>query len=555
MVLRAGYAALALQLQEAMDSGDALSANDIRSRLSDAINDAHRGTGKWAYYIDHFGDGESGDVIYCCDGDTCRASYEISDTAGAAKCVIDIEHAEDVIPRTVYEPEADEAEHYATMETALKAETLYTGLPVYERFISKAERDKASADDFAGKGKSFPILKPEDVKAAAASIGRAGPGNMGPSGIKARIIAIAKRKGWTSQLPKSWQSDSETKEAAPPAAGTGTLRLVESSAAWLAEIPLREASGLRTNYPIRIINPGTGSTAHYSADVLKREAAKFRPGTLMFWNHPTPVEEAARPEGDLNNLAAITTSQGVWKDDGPKGPGIYAEAKVMADYAEKVAERAPHIGLSIRAGGERDGSKMVEGKPVLKEFSYIESVDYVTKAGRGGLALAEAARDAGVLEIPTQEAGMTADETKKLIEAAVAPYQQRLLRSDAREEATRLLEGVALPAAAKTKIIERATTTVPTTAEGAIDLAKFREMVVAEAKAEGEYLAAISPQGRVTGFGAPGPMLVPPKPEEIAAREAQEKADFEAYVKIYERQGMSRKAAEFAARGREEDVA
>ncbi len=348
-------------------------------------------------------------------------------------------------------------------------------------------------------------------------------------------------------------------EAAQPA-DTGPLKLVESLGAWVEELPLREATA-RVNYPIRIINPGTGSTAHYSADVLKREAGKFKAGTLMFWNHPTAAEEAARPAGNLDNLAAITTSQGVWKDDGPKGPGIYAEAKVMADYAEKVAERAPHIGLSIRAGGERDGNKLVEGKPVLKEFSYIESVDYVTKAGRGGLALAEAARDAGVL-IPTQQetAGMTEAEATKLIEAAIAkataPYQQRLLRSDAREEAVNILRGVSLPEPAKARIVERATASVPTTADGAMDITKLREAVVAEAKAEGDYLAALNPHmGRVTGFGSAGPQLVAPKPEELAAQEAQTAREFEAEVKIYERQGMNRKAAEFAARGREEDVA
>ncbi len=118
--LRAGYIALALRLQEAADAGDSLSAGDVRSRLSDAINDAHRGSGKYAYYVDHFGDAESGDVIYSCDGDTMRAPYEITDTPGAAKCTIDMDNAEDVMPRTIYEPEADEDEAYAAMEEALK---------------------------------------------------------------------------------------------------------------------------------------------------------------------------------------------------------------------------------------------------------------------------------------------------------------------------------------------------------------------------------------------------------------------------------------------------
>jgi len=336
-------------------------------------------------------------------------------------------------------------------------------------------------------------------------------------------------------------------EAAKPA-DTSPLRLVEShGACFLDEIPLREAAGVRTNYPIKIIDPGTGSTAHYPADVLKREAAKFKPGTLMFWNHPTRAEEAARPEGNLDNLAAITTSQGVWKDNGPKGPGIYAEAKVMADYAEKVNERAPHIGLSIRAGGERDGSRVVEGKPVLKEFSYIESVDYVTKAGRGGLALAEAARDAGIL--PIQEVSMTEAEAKQLIEAATAPLRQRALRGDAREEAARLLRDIELPEAAKTKITERAIASVPTTAAGELDTTKLRECIVAEAKTEADYLASIVGSGKVRGMGS-APAVPAPKPEDIAAREAQAKSEFESDVALFESFGMERTAAEFAAKGR-----
>src|SRR4051812_12067314 len=112
-MLRAGSMALAFRIQEAMDAGDSLSAGDIRTRLSDSIRDLYRGTGKWAYYIDHFGDGESGDVIYSCDGETCRAPYEISGGASGetAKCIINTDDAEDVVPRTVYEVEQDEADH------------------------------------------------------------------------------------------------------------------------------------------------------------------------------------------------------------------------------------------------------------------------------------------------------------------------------------------------------------------------------------------------------------------------------------------------------------
>ena len=74
----------------------------------------------------------------------------------------------------------------------------------------------AGSGDFAGKGKSFPILKASDVSwAAARSMGRAGADNYTPDVIKRNIIRIAKAKGWASELPKSWQDDStDSKESA-----------------------------------------------------------------------------------------------------------------------------------------------------------------------------------------------------------------------------------------------------------------------------------------------------------------------------------------------------
>ena len=153
---------------------------------------------------------------------------------------------------------------------------------------------------------------------------------------------------------------------------------------------------------------------------------------------------------------------------------------------------------------------------------------------------------------------MSTEEAKKLIEAAVsaatAPLIERAIRGDAQSEGTRLLESVALPAAAKSRIIERAIKSVPTK-DGAFDADKFREMVVAEAKAEGEYIAQLTGGGRVFGMGVGMTLPPAPKPEEIAAREAREKSEYEADVAIYEAQGMSRKAAEFAAKGRPEEFA
>ena len=107
------------------------------------------------YYLDHDGDGETGDVIYCCDGDISKAPYVISgvdDGTGNMKaaCTIDCANAVDVVPTTTYQEEADD-EDFGSMEESHKRNRIYTELlRCTKRFISKAERDKADSAGFRG---------------------------------------------------------------------------------------------------------------------------------------------------------------------------------------------------------------------------------------------------------------------------------------------------------------------------------------------------------------------------------------------------------------------
>src|ERR1700685_3704088 len=102
MVLRSGFLVLAHKLQEAAD----MSHSDVRKRLSDAVSDAHRGTGTYAYYVDHTGDGESGDCIYSTDGGMKKAPYELSNVGGKATANLDTANAVNVHPVTSYQEEA-----------------------------------------------------------------------------------------------------------------------------------------------------------------------------------------------------------------------------------------------------------------------------------------------------------------------------------------------------------------------------------------------------------------------------------------------------------------
>ncbi len=341
------------------------------------------------------------------------------------------------------------------------------------------------------------------------------------------------------------------KERALPGNTTG-LKLVESAGTgFLETLKLRE--GARTSYPVLLITPGTGSSAHYSAEVLKKAAdeGKFPAKSFMYWNHPTAAQEAARPEGNLDDLAAVTTTAGVWKENGPKGPGVYAEAKPMADYAEKIESRAPHIGVSIRAGGTTSG-KLVNGKPDLASIDYIESVDYVTKAGRGGMALAESEKFTQLLEEfnEGEVSDMDATEIKKLQESLATQTAinerllKRALRADALELAGAVLATTSLTEAQRKFVAESVlgSADIPreiAMKEGALDATKLTEAVNAAAAA---YSATLPATGGVRGLGA-GPMLVQESAEVKAARVEALKESQAAQVQALMVMGLSEAAA------------
>jgi hypothetical protein len=175
----------------------------------------------------------------------------------------------------------------------------------------------------------------------------------------------------------------------------GTLALVES-ASTLETIVLKEA---KADYGIKLIAPGKGSSAFYPKEVLERDGPKvFKAGTHVYLNHPTAAEEASRPEGDVKNLAGVLTTSAVYNEAGASGPGLYARMKVFADHAQTVEEKAPHVGMSIRASGIAESGKSKDGLPVLKELTSAESVDVVTKAGAGGMILQEGARPVSAKE-------------------------------------------------------------------------------------------------------------------------------------------------------------
>lgn len=311
-------------------------------------------------------------------------------------------------------------------------------------------------------------------------------------------------------LPRTVYDKVATESAGASAEG---VKLTES-AKFTEEIRLKEAT--TTDYAVKLIAPGRGSSAYYPADVLERDGPKiFTSGTHMYWNHATAQQESQRPEGDLNELAAVLTSNAYYDTNGKEGAGLYARAKVFADYAEKVQEKAKYTGLSIRARGTMSEAKAPDGKPgMLARFTAAESVDFVTKAGAGGKVLTESA-DAGANNSQTREASdMDAAEVTKLVEAgvkaAMAPLQaenkklsERLtITAEAPAVINEYFSGVRVSPAIMERVTRRAMEAADRyMVEGKLDVTKFKTFIEAETKDEAAFIERATGGRVVIGMG------------------------------------------------------
>lgn len=190
---------------------------------------------------------------------------------------------------------------------------------------------------------------------------------------------------------------------------TDGLETVFESVSFDIPETVKESKATSPTVLMKLIGPGWGSSAYYSAKVLKEAAPVFGKGTHMMWNHQSASEEVDRPEGNLSHLAAVLTESSKWMDNGPKGAGLYANAKVFSDYAQAVMEKGPHIGVSINAGihahvGEAEGRS---GR-IADKFIRAYSTDFVTKAGAGGAPVVPVSESLRVPILTTEVSDMDA---------------------------------------------------------------------------------------------------------------------------------------------------
>lgn len=421
--------------------------SDIRGHLNDALGDS-------GYIHDVNGDDKSGDVIYSRKGEMKKAPYKIRSGAdGKASAKIDHKAGVKVTPRTVWDADEDDS----ASESARRSE-------------SAADKSQGS-----GNNDSRRASQESDTRSTGRGSDAARPGDRSESTATSETL----RKS-------TWKPDGV---------------LLCEAAAFLEKPKLSEAAAV--DYPIKLISPGRGSSGYYPADVLKSaaESRVFKAGTQMFWNHDTDAEESARPEGDLNRLAAVTTTDAKWDEAGKDGPGLYARAKVFGDYADKVKEMGPHIGLSIRAGGDRDdAAKGPDGKPrVITALRNAASVDFVTKAGRDGKIFTEAANqgddmdEAAILKLIEKATSPLVAENKQLREMLTATRGPALIGKH--------LDAVRLPAQIKTKIVEALSLSIPLDAAGQVDDKKLGELVEAKAKEWVELMPALGYHSNPAALG------------------------------------------------------
>ncbi len=431
---------------------------------------------------------------------------------------------------------------------------------------------KLTADQFAHVPHShkpstwqLPIHDSSHISAAAAALGKGFRGkkvqipDADLPKVKAKVRA-AWKKAWPDKKPAEMPEGIKEAEGDE---GDG-LMLMEAGLAEDMVTPIMEAA-IRTDgtMPIKIIDPGWGTTGYYGREMLERDAAKFPVGTQMFLDHATKAERSARPEGSVARLAATLVTDGRFMEHAPAGykakndgPGIYADALVVDSHRKLIEDLAPHIGLSINGSATNIKYGEAEGKrgPIIEGIDKVQSVDFVTRAGRGGeiLQIMESYQDTEFQSTENEVKDMDETEAKALqesnskLETENKRLAEALMLHEAGDVVAEMLADKqydSVPDVTKTRLAESLAKN-PVVKDGALDRDAFKEQVKEAVKAEMEYLAQITGAGRVTGNG--------PRTQGLGEAQVGENAEdlHKKRVERFKRQGLSEAAAEAAARGR-----
>jgi DNA-binding protein YbaB len=139
---------------------------------------------------------------------------------------------------------------------------------------------------------------------------------------------------------------------------------------------------------VTIIKPGFNkSKSRFYMPKAIRETGHVFKGAKVFINHQTKAEEAARPEGRVQDWAGTLTGDVYEAADGSlKSKCVVHHAETIKTLdALKEAGKLGEMGMSIRAAGVQTPATVQQVKTLMVEaFVVCKSVDMVTFPGAGG---------------------------------------------------------------------------------------------------------------------------------------------------------------------------
>jgi hypothetical protein len=205
-------------------------------------------------------------------------------------------------------------------------------------------------------------------------------------------------------------------------------RLTEQATITEAAAAKAKATG---RMPIQFISPGWGSSGYYSPEVIAEAAeTQFIPaGTHMYADHPTDAEDVERPGRSIKDLMAVVVGDARVATEadvtswGADLGALVGEADVVPAWQPLVETVRDHIGTSIRGSatdiveGEAEGRR---GRIIEGLMAPCTSVDFVTRAGRGGKVLRvmeSAAANRRAIDHGVEEA--TVNDTREALQTSL----------------------------------------------------------------------------------------------------------------------------------------
>lgn len=320
------------------------------------------------------------------------------------------------------------------------------------RDISEDTRKHMPEEDFAGKGRSFPIETPDDVHNAAQSIGQAGDDNYSSGTLKANIKRIAKRKGaaFETRLPESWKDEGKEIAACDVQMSDRGPRLVvrlgDVAAGVVKRIPLAKlGSFVKGNQKFSI-------TKKTLADVVANFHAR-KADTVIDYEHASEFPEEAQggpipAAGWLKQIESAPDNEGV----------LWGSAEFTPRAQQMIAQKeyrylSPVIdwGARDKATGEPQGATLTSvaltNRPFLEAMPALVASDRARGFGRGA---AEGRSSKTVKVILADRAAKTVriiadDDTEQTLAVEGLEAQPRVLRlSDVKRDAEGRLDFAAL---------------------------------------------------------------------------------------------------------------